>query len=97
QIAKQLDDDSPAARERRKQYLVDKPDGTILPSQSLEDSLLHAIQLENEAHRLANEAIIEGKDVRIQIRVAIHTKAQENRVKIETMIREELKAREQLI
>jgi hypothetical protein len=77
--------------------MVDKPDGTILPSQSLEDALLHAIQLENEAFRSANEAIFDGQDARIQIRLAIHNKAQENRIKIEAMIREELKAREQLI
>jgi hypothetical protein len=97
QITEELDDDSPEARECRKRYPADKPDGTIVPSKSLEDALLHAIQLENEAFRLANEAIIEGKDSRIQIRLAIHNKAQENRVKIESMIREELESRKELI
>src|SRR5438105_1776041 len=82
QIAEEGDDDSPDARERRKRYFADKPDETILRSQSLEDALLHAIQLGNEAFRLANEAIIEGKDSRIQIRLAIHNKAQENRCRL---------------
>src|SRR6266480_5602651 len=62
QIAEELDNDSPDASERRKRCLAAKPEGSILPSDSLEDALLHAIQLENEAFRLANESIIEDKD-----------------------------------
>lgn len=97
QLSEEADDDSPEARERRKAYLADKPDGTVLPSQSLEDALYHAIELENEAFRMCREAMHEQKESKIQIRLAIHNKAQENRCRIETMIREELAARESLI
>ena len=97
QIAEEVEDDSPGARERRKAYLADRPDGATLPSQSLEDALCHAVELENEAYRLARDAMIEEKEGKIQIRLAIHARSQENRIKIETMIREELAARETLI
>jgi len=96
-IAQELDDDSPQARASRREYLKDKPNGTIPPSEDLQDALLHAIELENEAYRLARDAMVEEKEGKIQVRLAIHNKAQENRVKIETMIREELAARETLI
>jgi hypothetical protein len=77
--------------------LRDRPDGATLPSQSLQDALCHAVELENEAYRLATDAMIEEKEGKIQIRLAIHARSQENRIKIETMIREELAARETLI
>jgi len=97
QIAEELDDDSPEVRERRKRYLADEPDETILPSQDLESALKHSIQLEHEAYRLARDAMIEEKESKIQIRLAIHGRAQENRIKIEQMLREELEKRKELI
>jgi hypothetical protein len=96
-VAEELDDESPEARERRKQYLEHRPEGPMLPSHDLDGALLHAIELENAAYRLARDSMILEQESKIQVRLAIHARSQENRIKIETMIREERERRKELI
>jgi hypothetical protein len=97
QVVEEMENDSPQAGESRKKYFEDRPDLSLVLAKDLEDALYHSIELEHEAYRLARDAMIEEKESKIQIRLAIHNKAQENRVKIETMIREEREQRKELI
>ncbi len=104
QIAKQLQeekDDSSAARARRKAYYERRSDRARLrktPSDaSLDDALFAAIQVSDEAWRLLQEAMIEGKDSQISARLSVHNKALETRFKAERLYREELERRRILI
>lgn len=110
-IAKQVDvsttdmlagEDPEITRERRAEYppapttdLVDN--GRQLVDEDLGAALTHAIELEYEAYRMARDAMQLGQESKIQVRLAIHAKAQENRIRIETMIREERERRKDLI
>jgi hypothetical protein len=103
-IAKQIEEpeeDPAITRERRAEYpppttnLVDN--GRQLVDQDLSSALTHAIELEGEAYRMARDAMQLGQESKIQVRLAIHAKAQENRIKIESMIREERERRKDLI
>lgn len=67
------------------------------PSESMEDTLKNSIKAADEAWRLLSEAMLEGKDSKISVRLAVHNKAIEARVKTETMIREEQERRQILI
>jgi len=102
QIAKQLqeekDSDAPEARERRKAYFANKPDGYRLPSgDSLENALNNTIEASEEAFRLLKEAMVEEKDQKISARLAVFNKSSENRFKAETAYREEKERRSILI
>jgi hypothetical protein len=102
QIAKQLaeeqDDDSPAARARRKTYFENKPDGVRIPAEnSLDDALAKAIGASDEAFRLLSESMIEEKDSKISSRLSIHNKALDARFRAEQSHREELERRRILI
>jgi len=74
-----------------------KPLGSNAPSQSMEDTLRNSCLAADEAWRLLNEAMLEGKDSKISVRLSVHNKAVENRIKAESMIREEQERRNILI
>jgi hypothetical protein len=105
QIAKQLgeekDDDSPEARAGRKEYYVNKRNGATLSKEptdaSLDDALFAAIYASEEAFRLLQEAMIEGKTSKIGGILSIHNKALEVRFRAEQSYREELERRRILI
>jgi hypothetical protein len=64
---------------------------------SMEDTLANAIKASEEAYRLLSEAMLEGKDSKISVRLSVHNKAVEARIRAETMIREEQERRNILI
>ena len=102
QIAKQLEeeknDGSPKACTRRNEYSRTKLAQAHRPSdRHLDDALFAAIQASNEAFRLLQEAMIEGRDSVISARVSVHNKALEARFKAESASREELERRRTLI
>jgi hypothetical protein len=102
QIAKQLEeeknDGSPKASTRRNEYFRRKLAQAHRPSERyLDDALFAAIQASNEAFRLLQEAMIEGRDSVISARVSVHNKALEARFKAESAYREELERRRMLI
>lgn len=70
---------------------------TVRPSESMEDTLRNACRAADEAWRLLQEAMLEGKDSKIQVRLSVHNKAVEARIRAETMIREEQERRNILI
>jgi hypothetical protein len=72
-------------------------DGSPKPSESMDDTLKNAISAADEAWRLLKEAMLEGKDSKISIRLSVHSKAVEARIKAESMIREEQERRNILI
>src|SRR5262245_57791967 len=74
-----------------------KPHGVFEPSQSMEDTLRNAIRAADEAYRLLDEAMLEGKTSKISILLSVHNKAVEARIRAETMIREEKERRDILI
>lgn len=97
-LSEEKDDDSPEARERRKAYFKYKPDGFRLPSEnSVDGALANAIEANEESFRLLKEAMIEGRDNKIGVRLAVFNKASENRFKAETAHREELERRRILV
>src|ERR1041385_5157567 len=90
-VAEEKDDDSPEARSRRKQYLENRPTSDLpksISDDSLEGALFNAIQAAEEAYRLLSEAMIEGRDSKIGVRLSIHNKAVEARFKAEQQYRE---------
>lgn len=70
---------------------------TVRPSESMEDTLRNACRAADEAWRLLQEAMLEGKDSKISVRLSVHNKAVEARIRAETMIREEQERRNILI
>ena len=66
-----------------------KVTGGVTPSNTMEQTLQKSILAADEAFRLLQEAMLEGKDSKISIRLGVHNKAVEQRIKAETMIREE--------
>jgi hypothetical protein len=70
---------------------------TVKPSESMEDTLRNACRAADEAWRLLNEAMLEGKVSKISVLLSIHNKAIEGRIRAETMIREEKERRNILI
>ncbi len=102
QIARQLqeeeDDDAPEARVRRKRYLEGKPHRMHLPPEnSLDDALSKVIEASDESFRLLKEAMIEGRDNKIGVRLAVFNKALEGRFRAEQAYREEKERRSILI
>jgi len=102
QIAKQLAEEeseiSATARRRRKKYVEPRRKAADFPTDaSLDDALFAAIQVSDEAWRLLQEAMIEGKDSQISARISIHNKALETRFNAERLYREELERRQILI
>jgi hypothetical protein len=63
----------------------------------LANALNSTIQVQEEAWRLLREAMTEGKDSKISVRLSIHSKAVEARLKAEQSHREELERRSILI
>lgn len=74
-----------------------KVTGEVTPSSTMEHTLQKAIMAADEAFRLLQEAMLEGKDSKISIRLGVHNKAVEARIKAESMIREEQERRKVLI
>jgi hypothetical protein len=102
QIARQLqeekDDDAPEVRSHRKRYLEGKPDRMHLPpGNSLDDALSKVIEASDESFRLLKEAMIEGRDNKIGVRLAVFNKALEGRFRAEQAYREEKERRSILI
>ncbi len=97
-VAEEADDDSPEARKRRKAYFEDKAGEPRIPSaSSLDEALFASIRASDEAFRMLQEAMIEGKDSKIGVRLSIHTKAVEARFEAEKSYREEQERRRILI
>jgi hypothetical protein len=102
QIAKRLaeekSDASPTARPRCKRHLKENLNGNNSRSDDrLSDALDSTIQAQGEAWRLLQEAMVEGRDSKITVRLSIHNKAVEARFKAEQSHREELERRRILI
>jgi hypothetical protein len=102
QIAKQLAEEesevSATASRRRKKYFKPRRKGADFPTDaSLDDALFAAIQASDEAFRLLQEAMIEGKDSQISARLSVHNKALEAQFLAERLYREELERRRVLI
>jgi len=102
QIAKQLAEEGSAvsatARRRRKKYFEPRRKGADFPTDaSLDDALFAAIQVSDEAWRLLQEAMIEGKSNKISPLLSIHTRAIEARFRAEQSYREELERRRILV
>jgi hypothetical protein len=102
QIAKQLAEEesevSATARRRRKKYFEPRRKGADFPTDaSLDDALFAAIQVSDEAWRLLQEAMIEGKNSQISACISIHTRALMARFDAERLYREELERRSVLI
>ena len=97
QIARLLEkgeDDSIKAVARRKNFLQDKSHVTWLPSlDSLRDEVEATIDASETASRLLLEATVEGKESKIAMLLAVHSKAIEMRLKAEAHYRQELERR----
>jgi hypothetical protein len=75
-VAEEKNDISLTASRPRKRRLREKPRGTApISADTLADALDSAVQAQKEAWRLLDEAMIEGKDSKIGIRLAVHNKA----------------------
>jgi hypothetical protein len=97
-LAEEADDDSTAARERRQKYFEDKPTSMRLRSEdSLDDALFMARQAASESWRLLRDAMVEGRDIKIGVRLSIFNKALEGRFRAEQLYREEKERRSVLI
>ena len=97
-VLQENNDDSPDAREHRKEFLNDRPEGTRLPSDTpLEDAVLNARQAAAEAWRLLSESMTANQDDLIGVRLSVHNKALEALFKAESAYREELERRRILI
>src|SRR4029453_12181387 len=90
------EDDSPEARQRRRQYFMEQPEGWQLPS-SLDKTLENSVRACEEAWYHLNEAFIEGKSSKISVWLSLHSRAVEARVKAEAMIRAEMERQKVLI
>ena len=101
QIAKQLaeeDSEASATARRRKKHFEPRRKGADFPTDaSLDDALFAAIQVSDEAWRLLQEAMIEGKDSQISARISVHNKALMARFDAERLYREEFERRSVLI
>lgn len=101
QVSEEKEDDSPEARARRKEYFANRREGARLPQEpsdaSLDQALFAVIEASEEASRLLQEAMIEGKSSKIAPLLSIHTKAVEARFSGERLYREELERRRLLI
>lgn len=93
----ETDEDSPEERERRRIQWLERPEGWKATSGTLEEALGNAIRACEEAWRLLQEAMIEGKSNKISVWLALHNRAVEGRVKVERLIREELERQKVLI
>lgn len=101
QVAEEKDDDSPEARERRKQFLSDAPDDATLPSlpslppgDPLEFARTNSQHAARQAWKLLETAMLDdSKASAISMLLSVHNKAIEALIKTETMIREELERR----
>jgi hypothetical protein len=91
------EDDSPKARKRRTKYLEDRERPDLPKDVAIEDALISARQAQQEAWRLLQESMIEGKISKISPLLAIHNKALEAMFKAEQSYREELERRNVLI
>jgi hypothetical protein len=91
------DEDSPEAREERKKIWVDKPEGWQPGNGTLGDALKNSVMACEEAYRLLQEAMIEGKAAKISVWLSLHNRALEGRVKVERLIREEMERQKVLI
>lgn len=91
------DVDSPEARERRRKEWIDKPEGWKPGNGTLQDALGNAVTACEEAYRLLQEAMIEGKATKISVWMSLHNRALEGRVKVERLIREELERQKILV
>ena len=83
-------------------YTEEKTNGSpvnkiVKPSITMDGTLQNAIKAADEAWRLLQEAMLEGKDSKISVRLGVHNKAVEARIKAESMIREEQERRQILI
>jgi hypothetical protein len=97
-VLQEKDDDSSDAREHRKEFLNDRPEGTRLPlDTSLEDALVNARQAAAEAWRLLSESMTANQDDLIGVRLSVHNKALEALFRAESAYREELERRRILI
>jgi hypothetical protein len=97
-VLQEKNDDSPDAREHRKEFLKDRPEGTRPPSDTpLEDALLNAQQAAAEAWRLLSESMTANQDDLIGVRLSVHNKALEALFRAESAYREELERRRILI
>jgi hypothetical protein len=97
-LSDEKDDASPEARERRKAYFKHKPAGYRLHSEnSLDGARANAIEAHEESFRLLKEAMIEGRDNKIGVRLAVFNKAQEGRFRAEQAYREEMERQKVLI
>jgi hypothetical protein len=94
-VAEESDNDSAQPSEGRRNCAENGASTASVTD--LEHSLVHAIELENEVYRLARQAMAEERESLIQVRVAIHNKAMEGRLKIETMIQELQEKRKTLV
>lgn len=98
-LAEEKESDAPDPRERRKGYFANKknrqPNGT--PADRFTNALDSTIQAQEEAWRLLQEAMIEGRDSQIMVRLTVHTRAVEARIKAEVQHREELERQRVLI
>lgn len=91
------DEDSPEERERRRKMWEDKPEGWQPGNGTLEDALKNSVRACDEAYRLLQEAMIEGKAAKISIWLSLHNRALEGRVKVEKLIREEMERQKILV
>jgi hypothetical protein len=91
------DEYSPEARERRRKEWEDKPEGWQPGNGTLEDALKNSIRACDEAYRLLQEAMIEGRASKISVWMSLHNRALEGRVKVERLIREEMERQKILV
>lgn len=99
-LAEEKGDDSPEARERRKKYYEAHPKAKSLPGPDEDEfyqSLHDAREARKEAYRLLSDAIVDGADDKIGVRLAVHTKALEAVHDAEKRYREEMEHRRILI
>lgn len=91
------DEDSPEKREQRRKMWEGKPEGWHPGTGTLEDALRNAVTACEEAYRLLQEAMIEGKATKISVWMSLHNRALEGRVKVERLIREEMERQKILV
>jgi len=71
-LAEEADDDSPRTHKRRKKYFEDKPEGVRLTVEdTLDEALFDAVEAAREAARLLRRAILEDKDQKLSVRIAV--------------------------
>jgi hypothetical protein len=97
QIMEEREDDSPEARKHRKEFLKDRESSVLPKDIEPEEALQYSKRTLSEAHRLLDDAMVEGKPGKIAPLLAIHNKAMEAYWKSEQSYREELERRHVLI